>query len=431
MTNRKQSQNSIDATANDLQVFLEYVYNAQEIFFERNICTSSTLLSEIILSYPDYLCFASKSQKLIARETAIITGREPVKKSSANRYLSSVNSFVSASAAHHETLKHAKEHGLIDIDVSSENIHASLLKRRELSSLERKNLRERSVLAQVVSNGGRYTKTNLFATDFIANSNKSDEFKYFPISHLDKLLDVANSYRDRALWALLAGAGLRMSEASQLLVSDVDIINETLNVFTYRDRVESFVGIKMEDVGRLSFKGRETAEAYFIYPLGKVFFDSIVEYLKHERPKGLGHNYLFVTNGNRSRGRPLFATSRSNRLYGIKNAQKAINCPPKNEKGHRYALHSLRHFYGYWLLNFHQTPEGHRFSLQEVQHMIGHAVVNSTKKYAVTDRLIAKEKMRLANLVLENKSVESHAQLLLEHQQDVIRSLLSGINNEN
>lgn len=65
------------------------------------------------------------------------------------------------------------------------------------------------------------------------------------------------------------GTGLRVSEATQLLVTDVDM-NETLNVFSYRNRIEVWHK-KDEDINRLSFKGRETEEAYFIYPFNKIF----------------------------------------------------------------------------------------------------------------------------------------------------------------
>ncbi|MFE8731005.1 hypothetical protein, partial [Aeromonas hydrophila] len=53
VANQRRSQNTIDAIAADLKVFLEYVINAQELFFEQSLKTDSTLLAEIILSYPD------------------------------------------------------------------------------------------------------------------------------------------------------------------------------------------------------------------------------------------------------------------------------------------------------------------------------------------------------------------------------------------
>ncbi|MGL6288978.1 tyrosine-type recombinase/integrase [Aeromonas hydrophila] len=77
----------------------------------------------------------------------------------------------------------------------------------------------------------------------------------------------------------------------------------------------------------------------------------------------------------------------------------------KNNIDKRYTLHSLRHFYGYWLLNFHRTADGHSFSLLEVQNMMGHANIESTKKYAVTDKIVAQEKMRLANLVCKTNQL--------------------------
>ena len=271
ITNRKQSQNSIDAIASDLKVFLEYVSNAQELFFEQKFETNSTLLADIILSYPEYLVLGAGAQKQIARETALVTGQSPVSRKTANRYLSSVNGFVEGSAITHERLKMAKAHGLIDIDVPSENIHASLLHRRALNYSERRKLAQRSVLSQVIQGGAKYTKTHLFRIAAMPKGGSDSEYKIFPVSHIEALLDAAPSYRDRALWALLLSTGLRMSEATQLLVTDVDIVNETLKVFSYRDRVDCFKGVSVEDANRLSFKGRETENAYFIYPFNEVF----------------------------------------------------------------------------------------------------------------------------------------------------------------
>lgn len=425
VANGSQSQNTIDAIASDLKVFLEYVNNAQEAFFDEQIDTSSTLLSEIILSFPDYLALGEKSRKPIARATALRTDRKPLSKASIQRYLSTVNGFVAASAIEHERLKAAQKHALIDIDVEPKNIHKALLQRRELSITERNRLRRQSVLSQVICGGSKYTKTQLFKSTRVSSSVISD-YKYFPPEHIIGLLDAAPSYQDRALWSLMLGAGLRISEASQLLVGDVDIVNENLKVFSYRDRVENFEAVSNTDLSKLSFKGRATEDAFFIEPFGSIFFESITQYLKHERPRGLTHNYLFVTNSNNGKGRPLFAASRTTRNEKFKKAQKTIGCPIK-ENGRAYTVHSLRHFYGYWLLNFHITEDGERFSLLEVQMMMGHQSISSTKKYAVTDRDIAKEKMKLANLVLQNKSTNQKTDFLVSHKKDVMKALTSGV----
>ncbi|ELC9522619.1 site-specific integrase [Vibrio alginolyticus] len=423
VANQKQAQNTIDAVANDLKVFLEYVGNAQDLYFSKNLKIDSSLLSEIILSFPEYLMLGTKAVKTLARETALVTKREPITNDSANRYLSSVNAFIEGSAITHERLKDKANDGLLNIDVPPQNLHASVLRRRNLSAFERKKLQQRSVMCQVVSGGAKYTKTAYFG---ISQSSHKDDYKHFPISHIESLLDAAPTYRDRAMWALLMGTGLRTAEATQLLVSDVDIINENIQVVSYRGRTECYEGITTQEANKLSFKGRETQDVFFIYPFNEIFFDSITKYLKYERPKGLNHNYLFTTNSNRSRGRPLFATSRANRSHIFKKVQALINCPQKSENSKRfYTLHSLRHFYGYWLLNFHTTPAGGRFSLLEVQHMMGHADIESTKRYAISDKIIAREKMKLANLVLQSKSKTKG--LLESHYKQILAELTSGI----
>ncbi|NOI15833.1 tyrosine-type recombinase/integrase [Vibrio hepatarius] len=415
---RNKHQNTIDAKANDLKVFFEYVYNAQEIFFERQLEINSTLLSEIILSYPDYLTSAKNAFSLIARETALVTGRCVVKNSTSNRMLSTVNGFIAASASYHEMLAVAKDHNLIDIDLPSENIHEQLLERRELSFSEKKALNEKSVMSQVVRGGAKYSSTKLFRTSR-KGGNELNDYKHFPVEHLEALLDAAPTYRDEALWSLCAGAGTRISEASQLLLGDVNIVNEEIQISSYENRIECFEGLKYQDIKSLSFKGRETTEAVFIGVLKSRFFNAITNYLLYERPKGLRHNYLFVTLSNKDKGKPLFTAARSSLNRPIKRTQTKINCPQKNIKGDFYTMHSLRHFYGYWLVNFHTTPTGESFSVEEVQQLMGHAKLSSTQKYAVKDKIIAKGKMRLANSFLENNT-------LIEHRRKIIKALSNG-----
>ncbi|WP_318464264.1 tyrosine-type recombinase/integrase [Photobacterium leiognathi] len=415
---RNKCKNTIDAKASDLKVFFEYIYNAQEIFFEKKLNINASLLSEIILSYPEYLTYGIHAKSTIAKETAKITNRKIVKNTTANRMLSTVNKFLSASSNHHQTLKIANDKNLINIELSSENIHKILLEKRLLSTFEKKLINEKSIIAQVVQGGAKYSNTNLFKTSY-RGLNNLQEYKHFPIEYLEELLDKANTYRDRALWALCAGAGLRISEASQLLLEDINIVTEELKIFSYKDRIECFEGLNYEDIKYLSFKGRENNDAYFIEPFKRIFFESITLYLKFERPKALKHKYLFVTLSNKNKGKPLFATARSSLNRTIKIVQKKINCPKKNSNGDFYTIHSLRHFYGFWLLNYHTTPCGNTFKINEVQLFMGHAKLASTQKYAVIDKLISKEKMRQANSLLENKT-------LSEYKKERIKALLDG-----
>jgi integrase len=419
---RKKVQNTIDAIALDLKVFFEYVFNAQEIFFEKKLSIESTLLSEIILSYPDYLSFAHTSLPIIAKETAEVTNRSKVEKKSVNRMLSTVNGFTTASANHYEMLKVAKENNYIDIDIPPENIHDALLERKELSISERNALKEKSVMSQVVRGGARYSSTKLFKSSSSSGGTLSD-YKHFPVEYIIQLLDTAPTYRDRALWALCAGAGSRISEASQLLVPDVNIITEEVHVFSYQDRIECFEGLEYKQLKSLAFKGRTTTDTFFIEPFKSIFFEAITNYLKYERPKNLKHNYLFVTLSNNYKGKPLFSAARSSLGGPIKKVQEKIKCPKKNKEGSFYTLHSLRHFYGYWLINFHITPAGVHFTEKEVQNYMGHAKISSTQKYAIVDRIIAKEKMKLANSLLENKN---NIYILTDHKNKIIKSLKYG-----
>ncbi|WP_095498388.1 tyrosine-type recombinase/integrase [Paraferrimonas haliotis] len=403
---RKKAQNSIDAYAKDLKKFLEYVYNAQKVFFEEQLDTESTLLSDIIISYPSYLTLAQRSPLLLAKKTARVLAIKPVKASTANRQLSTINSFLNASASKHAIVKSIKSDGFINIDKAAFDIHESLNKKKGISQSKRIRMLENSVIAQVISGGPRYTSTKAFRIKSCAIENNFED-KNFPIEYIKPLLQNAKTYRDRAMWALQAGAGLRMSEVSQVLIQDLDIVNEKVKILSYQDRVECFDGIAFEDTAKLSFKGRKCEEATFIAPFDQIFFESVVNYLKYERPKGLGHDYLFVTNGNNSRGKPLFTSSASTLAYPMKQALKRINCPPKNSEGASYSPHSLRHFYGFWLINFAVTDDGERFTLLEVRDLMGHRNIKSTQKYAVADRKLAIKKIRSANKLIRATTTDA------------------------
>lgn len=427
VSENRQAQNSINAVASDLKVFLEYVLNAQDLLFKNKVSTETTYLSEIILSYPSYLSLAQNSQSKLARETAKITNRAPVKGKSVARNLSTVNKFLNASAANHERNSQANTLDFINIDVASKNIHKDLLNRRKLSTSERIRLQKDSVIGQVIRGGARYTNSILFRTPSRISSTSSKDYKHFPIDYIQPLLDNAQTYRDRALWSLLLGTGLRMSEAGQILVQDIDLAKEEVKILSYRHRIACFEGLNDKSIFNLSFKGRATEEVFFIYPFKTVFFDSIEKYLKFERPYGAKHSYLFVTNGNRSKGEPLFSSSNTTQNYSFKKVQNKISCPYKDGLNKRYTLHSLRHFYGHWLINFHRTETGEKLNIEDVQYMMGHKERKSTEHYAVINKEIAKEKMRLANLVLQNKYRENSKEFLTNQQNNVLTTLLKGV----
>ena len=396
---RKRAQNSIDAYADDLKSFLEYVYNAQNVFFDCDFETESTLLADIILSYPDYLTLGTNSPQKLASNTATVLNIKPVSSKTANRRLSTVNTFLDASAQFHSILKSLPDTSFLNVDRTSLDIHRDLNNCRKLAHSETKRLREKSVLAQVVSCGPKYAKSKAFKIKGDSSSQQLRN-KYFPMEYLAPLFQAATTFRDRAIWALMAGGGLRISEVSQLLINDIDMVESIVHTYNYQDRIECFEGLTSSESSSLSFKGRKISEVTFIEPFKSIFFDSIAKYLEFERPMGLKHNYLFVTLGNNSRGKPLFTCSNSTLAYPLKKALTLIGCPLRSDDGDPYGPHSLRHFYGYWLVNFHVTAEGKGFSLLEVRDLMGHASESSTAIYAVIDHEISKEKMRKANLVI-------------------------------
>lgn len=220
--------------------------------------------------------------------------------------------------------------------------------------------------------------------------------KGFPMDHILDLLNKATTYRDRALWALLAGTGIRTHEALNLQEDDIDGIQEKVHILAYSPRVALYEHASPKEREAVSFKGRSSVETIFLEPFKSIFFESLALYLRMERPL-CNHKTIFVQLSNNARGRQMYLADAKSHNDKLKLAQKGMNLPKQ------FTLHSLRHFYGCFTLNYVKTEHGYGYDLETVKVMMGHESASTTERYAVRDRILIE-----ARVAAYNKYIKQH-----------------------
>lgn len=206
----------------------------------------------------------------------------------------------------------------------------------------------------------------------------------FPLDALPRLIECATSWRDRALWLLLAASGIRLSEARNLLLDDIDLVEQQVYVFDPSGRR---FALDDSDPASHRYKGRSMSLTYLFSPLREQFFDALVQYLAHEYVPSVASGkprYLFQYVEATKRGLPLVNASDSTLAKSFKRAQRAADVPcPVGAR--EWTVHSLRHLYGVYMLNdFPLNPAEGEFGLKlvEVQMLMGHQSIRSTQHYA-------------------------------------------------
>jgi integrase len=112
-----------------------------------------------------------------------------------------------------------------------------------------------------------------------------------------------------------------------------------------------------------------------------------------------------------------FSDTARNRSF--KRAVKRANIP--HPTGGQWGLHSLRHAYGVYLLNYLPVPGGYGLQLKDVQLLMGHKDEKTTKHYAREDRTILASKLEYADactlgLTLELADLPSFIAARLRHE---------------
>jgi integrase len=406
-------RNTLKNKGSDVVRFFSYLMSFDDIFFTEHhkIQKSSVILREIILQYPEYLTMPADSCSGIFSQFASKKNHPKLLlKSSAARNLSTINEFLKLSSIYHESMESLSAKRLVDID-TDENVFSSVLNVRTLTSPERSAICKNSVLAGVMKGGAKYTRSVVFKAPRIANRNANKNFveKAFPVKSILPLIEDTDDIRDKLLWCILAGTGIRISEALQILVRDIDIPNERVFAIDPTERTHLLYGVDQSKLELTSYKGRTSPSTYFINPFKDIFFQNLQEYLHFRWSKNPKHEFLFVSHSSNSKGNPLIGSTEINTRF---------KSSPHNIQQH--TVHSLRHFYGVWCRNFIKRGRNtYGFPVATVMSLMGHASQQSTDLYAIKDNTLLQAEIQYANELIagnDKEEIERNVANALEYR---------------
>lgn len=363
------------------------------------------------LSYHSYLIHGISADNAVAKSVATVKPRRTVGKKASEIYHAAIDSLINFCKGLISEERDFAEHGLEKEIPSREFVVALSLitasPRNRKSSKYDSGLGVKKVTSNKISN-------------HLGRINKSKELepnKFFPLDNIVELIESASSWRNGALWSLLAGTSVRVSEGLQILWDDIDFSEREIYIIDPSERQNfgySYRGLSESDIERLSWKGRTTRHTFILEPYGELFFENLERY--RDSADGASHNFVFQTN----QGKPLFLSD-----YG-----KVILAPFKtaasriyNEKNlslSKVGLHSLRHAYCYFMRNFVEYRGGYGLSPHELICLTGHADTRSLEVYAKVDRETLFEQLGVANIKRFGQVVGSDAELHVKYLEQRI-----------
>ncbi|MFL9779787.1 tyrosine-type recombinase/integrase [Vibrio cyclitrophicus] len=265
-------------------------------------------------------------------------------------------------------------------------------------------------------------------------SNEAFQFLLKQKSEIDHNKSLTKS-RAYLLDSLQAASGVRISEALQVLVGDINIENKTIKIVPVNKR--TYKGLTESEANKLVFKGRNTEKTLLIEPFATLFWDALKTYLQKYYKRNMNHNFLFQ----KSNGRPWFSGDNSQRCKDMKaRLRKYAN----SDFAEKYSSHSFRHMYGIYTFNHlpiisqdDNTIKSYGLPLSYVKILMGHADIKSTEQYgrkdsSVTEVLItlANNKIRHSGLSLKDIIMDVKTKKLEEIQIEFEKLESKGVSND-
>lgn len=388
---RNSAQNTLDSYCRHLAEFLDYLIEVSTLY--EGLMTKLQL-SEAIEAYGDYLLLGVDADNSIARAVAARLPPGKNSRSSLVPKLAAVRRFLRLSEAVRRELEDLERLGLRDSISQPAPLLPELGHRRKLLPSEVCAMQANSMLAGVIAGGPKFVECVVLARG--GAEILCEETREFPY---DKVLDLVRAmptYRDKALYSLLAASGSRTHEALQLLWEDIDVVRGTVTLVDPRTRIghASYRSLSTQERARLSWKGRATQLTFLMEPYKAVFFESLQAYLDREYIAHGHHQFVFQYLAGERRGSPYFLSAASTRLEIFHRACQRIGV----ELPAKTAKHSLRHTYGFYVYNYCPNIDGgYGLPLPEVQQVMGHACIKSTRRYARNDENLTRLKFEYAN----------------------------------
>ncbi len=267
---------------------------------------------------------------------------------------------------------------------------------KTISRSEKKRFQQNSLLGSVMHLRGELHRPRKLPPPIRAGNQLDLQRLDFPFDRIIDLIEAATCFRDKTLYCLLAASGIRLHEALNLTLKDVDIENRLVYV---RDPQETRFGCETTGHEKRRFKGRLYSKTFLFEPYKTLFFEFLEQYFDQERVQTNEHDYLFQIIERIRRGTALKEASYTALEKSFKKTVLRAKIPgPPIHPDRVWTPHSLRHCYGVHMLNHIQHAEGQGLLLEEVQILMGHKDIHSTRHYARTDRTLLEAKLAEADI---------------------------------
>lgn len=401
---RKVKYKTVSTYCYAVKTMLNYV---AEVAFQNGGLTAD-LLADALQNYESFLVFGTSSSIEIVRKAARVLGDRNLSGSSVVTNFAGVNRFINASEMLRRGLIELEERGAITSESLSGFSLQTTVKIRTPAKV-RSAIKSHSWLGGCIAGGAkRIKRAGLSPICKPSELAFTDEFGgdelTFPIDKCVDLIKKAPSLRDKVLWSLIAATGCRVSEALTMLMCDVmpnakDYENSKVFIVDPATRRHVLINYISEEVlNQLPHKGRAHTETYMIEPFASMFWIALAEYKQEEREKEkirlapVYHKFLFR---NLKNGDPIPLSYHTVYERFTKVALEVT--------GESYGFHSLRHMYGFYLVNHcvNPNPHGNRrygLDLHLVQKYMGHSDISATKRYARQDAQMLHATLAAINL---------------------------------
>lgn len=425
---RKHPLNTRRSYCRNLAEFFDYLHEAATVLPAREPQTRLTrlVLQEIVEGFDEYLVLGGASSSRVAK-LVNATKPSPMHAPATSALMHApLRKFLALSEQLRKEMSEMAREGLAATrDVDPAPLLPGMDVRDKLSGHQRTAMSATSMISGVISGGPKlFRRANL---PTISPQVPYGENRAFPFDSIADLIDELTTHRDKALYAMLAASGARMSEGLQLLFDDVDINKGAIALRSPRLRANhpSYLALGPADREKLAWKGRTTERTLLIEPFASMFFANLELYLRHEYiPHGL-HRFIFQYNAPKLTGTPYFLSAPSSRLQIFRGAISSAGIDADVS-----GPHSLRHAYGTYLLNYFPRLNGdYGLPVALVQQLMGHKDVKSTLKYARHDQDLMTLELQHANSMVFTGAVPKPiVQIKLEALNAQVRQLQAEFN---
>lgn len=414
--------NTRTAYCRNLAKFFDYLFEAT-----KHLVTSTSVLTrddliDVLAAYREYLVYGGRSGNKLARQVNSTLPSPMVTAASCDLMHAPLRRFIELSESLRRHLDELSRHGLLTSAVDPVPLLPSV-GTRKVKQHQSTALLANSMLSGVISGGPKLLKEA--ALPRVGGAAPYDEKRAFPFDAAVPLLNAMPSWRDKALYAFCAASGCRISEALQLLWADVRTSEGTVKLVDPARRAndESYLALEPRERDKLVWKGRATQATLLIEPFASMFFEALEQYMRLEyTPHGL-HQFVFQHRRKGMEGRPYFLSAASSRNEVFQAAIAA--CIAREDDRIGLGVHSLRHLYGTYLLNYFPRADGsYGLPIGLVKQLMGHKSITSTERYARHDVELLQAELAFANaMVFGSGAVKS----LNKMKRDALQAKLTAV----